>query len=101
MFEGPVDHVGHRLEASVRMPRGAFGLSRGILDLAHLVEMDEWIELVEGHAGERSPNRKSLAFQSILGGRNRPDRSLVLAPVGDHHWERQDIRNSYSRHWHL
>ena len=51
MLEGPVDHVGHRLEAPVGMPGGAFGLTRGVLDFAHLVEMDEWIELVEGNAG--------------------------------------------------
>ncbi len=72
MLEGAVDHVGHRLETTMGMPGGAFGLSRRILDFTHLVEMDERIELVEGDAGERSPDRKSLAFKSALGGRDGP-----------------------------
>ena len=67
MLEGAVDHVGHGLETAMGMPRGSFGLTRGVLDLPHLVEMDERIELVEGDAGESPPNRKSLTLETRSG----------------------------------
>ena len=45
MLHDAVDHVGDRFEAAMRMPRRAFGLTRCVLHLAHLVEVDERIEL--------------------------------------------------------
>ena len=64
MLECAVDHVGHRLKPAVRVPGRALGLAGRILDLAHLVEMDERVEQVEVDAGERAPHRKAFAFQA-------------------------------------
>ena len=37
------------------------------MDLAHLVEMDERIEVVEGDAGERATDREPLPFEAARG----------------------------------
>ena len=42
--EGAVHDVGDGLEAAVGVPRGALGLARGVLHLAHLIHHDEWVE---------------------------------------------------------
>ena len=51
--EGPVDHVGHRLEPAMRVPRGSLRLTRGVVDFAHLVHVDERVQVVQAHPGER------------------------------------------------
>ena len=58
VLEGPVDHVGHGLEAAVGMPRRALGLARRVLDLAHLVHVDERVEVGQLDAGEGPPDGK-------------------------------------------
>ena len=50
--ERPVDHVGHGLEAPVRVPRRAPGLTRCVVDRAHLVHMDEGVEVAPVDPGE-------------------------------------------------
>ena len=42
----------------MRVPGGALRLARRVLDLAHLVEVDERIEVGQGDAGEGAANRK-------------------------------------------
>jgi redox-sensitive bicupin YhaK (pirin superfamily) len=44
VLEHPVDDVSDGLEATVRMPRRALRLARGVLHLAHLVHHDERVE---------------------------------------------------------
>ena len=67
VLERPVDHVGDGFESAVRMPRGALRLARGVLDLAHLVQVNERIELIHRHTGERATNGKTLAFEPARG----------------------------------
>ena len=67
----PVDHVGHGLEAAVRVPRGALGLARRVLDLAHLVHVDEGVEQPLVHARERAADREALALEATRGRRHR------------------------------
>jgi hypothetical protein len=52
-----VDHVGDGLEAAVRVPRGALGLARRVLHLAHLVHVDERVQRALADPGERPPDR--------------------------------------------
>ena len=59
-----VDHVGHGFEAAVRVPRCAFGFSGCVVDLAHLVHVDEGIEGGEVDAGEGAVNGKAFTFVS-------------------------------------
>ena len=61
--EDAVDDVGDRLEAPVRVPRGALGLTGGVVDLAHLVHVDERVERPEVHPRERAPDREPLSLE--------------------------------------
>ena len=64
MLEHAVDHVRHGLEAPMRVPRGTSRLTRSVVDLAHLVHVDERIEVGEVDAGESTADGKALAFES-------------------------------------
>ena len=64
MLERAVDHVGDGLEAAVRMPRRALGLAGRVFDLAHLVEVDERVEVLEVDAGEGAADREPLPFEA-------------------------------------
>ena len=63
-----VDHVGDGLEAAVRMPRGALGLAGRVVDLAHLVQVQERVQGGQVDAGERAANREPLALEAVGGG---------------------------------
>ena len=65
--ERPVEHVGDGLEAAVGVPRRALRLARGVLDLAHLVEVDERVEVGEVDALEGAPHREALALEAARG----------------------------------
>ena len=58
--EAAVDHVGDRLEAAVRMPGGASRLAGLVLDLAHLVHVDERVEVGGADACERTDDGEAL-----------------------------------------
>ena len=79
VLESPVDHVGHGLEAPVRVPRGAFGLARCVLDLTHLVHVDERVE-VRDPRRRRPFARETLSLQPARGGGDGRDASRS---VGD------------------
>jgi hypothetical protein len=74
--EDPVDHVCHGLEPAVRMPGRALGLAGRVVDLAHLVHVDERVELAEVDASERAPDRESLSLESGRGGGHRLHRPV-------------------------
>ena len=76
VFERAVDDVGHGLEAAVRMPRRAFGLPRRVFDLAHLVEVDERVQVREVDPRESASYRESLPLEPVRGGRDRPHAAL-------------------------
>ena len=57
VLERPVDDVGDGLEAAVRVPVGALGLVRGVVDLAHLVHVDERVEVL-GRRRRRTPGAR-------------------------------------------
>src|SRR5438034_3521060 len=68
MLKGAVDHVGDGLEPAVRMPGGAFRLAGPVLHLAHLVHVDEWIQVSLIESIERTPYRKALALDAFRSG---------------------------------
>src|SRR5206468_3724178 len=68
MLKGAVDHVGDRLEPSVRMPRGPLRLTGPVLHLAHLVHVDEWVQVSLIESIERTPYRKALALDAFRSG---------------------------------
>ena len=74
VLEDAVDHVGDGLEAAVRVPRRALRLARRVLDLAHLVEVDERVEVGEVDAGERPADREALALEAARRGGDAADR---------------------------
>ena len=68
-----VNEVGEGLESAVRVPRRALRLPRRVFDLAHLVHVDERIEVGGTDAGEGAPNRKALALVSLRAASDRGD----------------------------
>ena len=85
VLEGAVDHVGDGLEAAVGVPVGAPGLDGRVVDLAHLVHVDERVEVGQVDAGEGPPHREALALEAGRRGRDRPDGagSVARADGGD------------------
>ena len=77
MLEDAVDHVGDGLEPAVRVPRRPLGLARGVLHLAHLVEVDERIEIGQVDAGEGAADREALPFEAVRRGRDAADGALL------------------------
>ena len=80
--ERAVDDVGDGLEPAVRVPRGALGLTRGVVDLAHLVHVHERVEPRQVHPGEGAPDREPLALVAGRRGGDRGDLPLGLGDVG-------------------
>ena len=70
VLEDAVDHVGDGLEAAVRVPGRALGLAGRVLDLAHLVEVDEGVEVVQRDAGEGAAHGEALALEAAGGARH-------------------------------
>ena len=69
VLERAVDHVGDGLEAAVRVPRRALRLARRVLHLAHLVHVDERVEVAPGRrrrtrGGPGSPRPRSRSARS-------------------------------------
>ncbi len=80
--ERAVDDVGDGLEAAVRVPRGALGLTGAVVHLAHLVHVHERVEPRQVHPGERAPDREPLALEARRGGGDRGDFPLGLGHIG-------------------
>ncbi len=77
-----VDHVGDGLEAAVRVPRRALGLARRVLDLAHLVEVHERVEVGQVDAGERPADREALALEAARRRRHRATGRSTASSAG-------------------
>src|SRR5262245_33287191 len=76
MLDDPVDDVRQGLEATVRVPRGALRLAWCVLDLAHLVHVDERVQFTQVHSREGPAYREALPLEPARGGRHRTDRPL-------------------------
>jgi hypothetical protein len=71
--EGALDHVGHGLEATVGVPRGALRFARSVVDLTHLIHVDKGVEIGRVDAGEGPTYRKPLALNAARSGRDGAD----------------------------
>ena len=101
MLKDPIDHVGNGLEAAMRMPRRPLGLARGVLNLAHLVHVDEGVEVGQRCPGEGAPDGKALSLESrrSVGDAlhlSEPRRGLRRRYSG----QRQVVWNGHSGHRH-
>ena len=70
VHHGPVDHVGDGLETAMGVPRRSLRLAGGVVDLAHLIEVDERVEVGQIDPVEGPPDREALALEA--GGRWSP-----------------------------
>ncbi len=82
VVEDAVDDVGDGLEAAVRVPRGALGLARRVVHLAHLVHHDERVEVRQVDAGERAADREALPLEALRRGGDLPDRTRLVTQPG-------------------
>src|SRR5262249_35234909 len=83
---------GGGLEATVRMPRGALGLTRGVVDLAELVHVDEGVEVGRAHSGERPAHGEALALVAGRGRGDLPDRAWDVGETRPGQpWERDGV----------
>ena len=67
---------------AVRVPVGAAGLARRVVDLAHLVHVDERVEVGQVDPGEGPAHREALALEALRRGGDRPDRPVDGAHRG-------------------
>ena len=100
--KGPVDHVCHRLEATVGVPRGSLGLTRRIFHFTHLVHVDERIEDPAVHAGEGAPDREALPFEPSGSCGHSHYRSPRCRPGlwPNHTGKGQNVVHGHCRHGH-
>ena len=80
--ERAVHQVGEGLEAAVRVPVGPARLADPVLDLAHLVHVDERVEVGLVHAGEGPAHREALTLEAAWGGGDGPNRAGAPVRVG-------------------
>ena len=98
--EHAVDDVRHGLKAAVRMPGRALRLAWRVVDLAHLVHMNEGVERLQVNARERAADREALALERRWRGRDRQHLAVAahclvrLADPG----QQQDVLDCHG--WH-
>lgn len=80
--EFPVEHVGHRFEAAVRVPVGAPGFAGLIVHLAHLVHVDEGVQGGATDPGEGPHDGEPLALVPARAGGDRSHRPLGVGGSG-------------------
>src|SRR5690554_1545411 len=66
MLELSLKHIGHGLEAAVRMVGGADRLAGPIIGRAHLVDEQEGIDMAEPSAREGAPHDEAAAFSLAM-----------------------------------
>jgi hypothetical protein len=100
VLERAVDHVRDGFEPAVGMPRRALRLARRVLDLAHLVEVNERIQISQRHTGERATNGKTLAFEAARSGGDRSHRAQPRATrvESSNAWKGECVRGNG---WHF
>ena len=76
MEEGAVDDVGDGLETTVRVPVGATRLVGGVVDLTHLIHVDERVEISGGDSPEGATYGEALSLVTLGGRGDRLDGAL-------------------------
>jgi len=80
--EAAVDHVRDGLEAPMGMPIGASRLAGLVFHLAHLVHVDERVEVGCAHACEGAYDGKPLALEAVRTSGDRPDWTFGVGRCG-------------------
>ena len=99
--ERSVDHVGHRLEATVRVPGRPARFQGRVVDLAHLIHVDERVQIGLRHPGEGAHDRKALAFEALRTSGDGADGPLDVAQGGRTRPGQGDGVSGDSRHSNL
>src|ERR1700737_5631785 len=100
MLKRAIDHVGDGLEAAMRVPRGPLRLTRTVLHLAHLVHVNEGVEVALIEPVKGAPNREALTFDAPGGRRDGKHGTLDgggTVGVCDS-GQRQDVMDGYRGH---
>ena len=100
MVEDAVDDVGDGLEAAVRVPGRALGLAGRVLDGAHLVHVDERVEVAQVDAGEGALDREPLALEPAGRVGHGADAALLGGRGGRHARQDGEVGDGDSRHGH-
>jgi hypothetical protein len=82
VLEGAVDHVGDGLEAAVRVPARALGLAGRVIHFAHLVHVDERVQVSRRDARERAHDREALALVAPRPSGDLTNRALGVTQRG-------------------
>jgi len=80
VLDGPVEYVGHGLEAAMRMVGSALRLARTVRHRSHPVQKQKRIEVIETSRGEGASDDHPLAFELRRGVHELCDRAR-----GHHH----------------
>src|SRR5690554_8111160 len=67
MLELSLKHIGHGLEAAMRMIGRADGFARAVIRGPHLVDEEEGIDMAEACAREGAPHDEAAAFSLAMG----------------------------------
>ena len=78
MLHRAVEHVGHGLEAAVRVVGRALRLARAEIDRAHVVEEQERVDLRERRGRERPAHLEPAALELADRGDDRLHRALLV-----------------------
>ena len=73
-----VEHIGHRLEAAVRMVRRAEGLARRVVDRPHLVEQQERVGVAQSLARKWTAHDEPAALALAMRGDDFHDLTRVV-----------------------
>ena len=97
--KGPLHHVGNGFEAAVRVPRSPLGFARTVVHLAHLIQVDEGVEIGELDAVKGPTNRKTLTFHPTgCGGDLHDTTRAVAGTYRDDTGEFERVSNGDGRH---
>ena len=89
--ECAVHEIRNGFETTMRMPIGAAGFKRRIVDLAHLVHHDERIEIGRRHASKSAAHWKTFAFKTTRRGGDRAHRARTIRQRRTYSWKCQCV----------
>jgi len=100
VLKGSVDHVGDGLESAMRVPGGTLRFPGAVFHLAHLVHVNEGVEVALVEPVKGPPHREALAFDTLRRRRDGEHRALDGAGrVRDRDSrQRQDVVDGDRRH---
>jgi hypothetical protein len=99
MIKDSINDVSDSLKTTMRMPWSSLWLTRRVLNLAHLIEMDKWIKVGEIYSSECPSHGEAFALKSL----RSCSYALYATNFGIwiHLYSRQDSEITDCYRWHL